>query len=42
MVSMNHGRTGLAGGERGRGGHAWSPELAAVLIAAAVLLGLVV
>lgn len=42
MISMDHGRTGLPGGERGRGGQAWSAEVAAVLIAAAVLLGLVV
>ncbi|HYD40704.1 MAG TPA: hypothetical protein VEB43_07725 [Anaeromyxobacter sp.] len=40
MLFMDDGRSGLLGGGRGRG-QAWSPELAALVVAAVVLLALV-
>lgn len=41
MLFMDDGRSGLLGGGRGRQGHSWSPEVAALVVAAVVLLALV-
>jgi hypothetical protein len=41
MLFLDDGRSELLGGGRGRQGQSWSPELAAVIVAAVVLLGLV-
>jgi len=41
MLFMDDGRSGLLGGGRVRQGQTWSPEVAALVVAAVVLLALV-